>query len=215
MSELTATIVGSAGSSEPVIVNGSWSWVDDHGRVVMHGASPGVPDIGPGYVLVESQPPGDDYYRAADAWVQMPARPGADHEWDWPTHTWIDPRTLDDLRRERLRVINAAFDTAAAALVAGYPALERSTWHMQESEALAWQTNPAAPTPYLDAVADARGIDYDDMRNKTLGNVLLFRAASAQLVGTRQALRDAIADATTREAIEAITWPTPQPPEQP
>lgn len=30
--------------------------------------------------------------------IPMPERPSADHVFDWPTHTWRDPRSLADLR---------------------------------------------------------------------------------------------------------------------
>lgn len=30
--------------------------------------------------------------------ISMPERPGTDHVFDWSTHTWIDPRSLSDLR---------------------------------------------------------------------------------------------------------------------
>lgn len=117
--------------------------------------------------------------------------------------------TLDALRSARLGVINAAFEQAAQALTAGYPAPEQLTWPTQQAEALAWAANNSAPTPYLDGIASARGITVESMRQKTLESVQQFMGASQYLVGVRQRLRDAIDAATDEAALSQIKWPTP------
>ena len=106
--------------------------------------------------------------------------------------------------------INERFELEASALIAGYPDSERMTWAIQQTEALAWSRDSATPTPYLDGVAVARGIDPLDMRQKTVAQVQLFMGASQALVGKRQRLRDAIdaiqdgPDAATQLA--AVHW---------
>lgn len=115
--------------------------------------------------------------------------------------------TLEELREYQVAQINAAFEQAAVALTSGYPEAERLTWPVQQAEALAWAADPAAPTPYLDGLAAARGITADDMRQKTLDQAQLFLQASQQLVGTRQRLRDQIYAAKTAKAVKAVVWP--------
>ena len=115
--------------------------------------------------------------------------------------------SLADAQAQQIAVINAAFEVAAHALTAGYPATERLTWPVQQAEAQAWAANAAAPTPYLDGLAAARGITPEEMRQLTLDQVNLFLAASQHLVGTRQRLRDEINDAETVEAVRAVVWP--------
>lgn len=116
--------------------------------------------------------------------------------------------TLEEAQAAQLVLINVSFETAALALTAGYPEAERLTWPIQQAEALAWAADNAAATPYLDGLADARGITPAEMRALTLAQVQAFQAASQQLVGTRQRLRDEINAAETVEDVRAVVWPS-------
>lgn len=109
----------------------------------------------------------------------------------------------------KLSQINSRFTQAAAALTDGYPEAERMTWATQQAEALAWAADNTAPTPYLDGLAAARGIEPDEMRQKTLAQIQLFMAASQQLVGKRQRLRDLAYEAKTPPELDAIQWDEP------
>lgn len=115
--------------------------------------------------------------------------------------------SFEDLKATKLARINTNFTGAAAALTEGYPEAERLTWPVQQQEAMAWAADSAAPTPYLDGLALARGIAAAEMRQKTLEQTQLFMQASQQLVGTRQRLRDLVHDARTPEALDTINWP--------
>jgi len=150
-----------------------------------------------------------------DSFRPLPERPSDNHRFNYATKTWVDQRTLDEVKSAQTSALDAAFEAAASALTAGYPPTERSTWFMQQSEALAWAEDNTHATPYLDGIAAARGIDPADMRAKTLENVRLFMGASQSLVGTRQGLRDAINAATTVPAVEAIVWVMPASPAPP
>lgn len=143
---------------------------------------------------------------AARRFNALPLSPGAGFELDPVEKVWFSVRTLQDLRDEKLGQINDAFEAASALLTDGYPASERLTWPIQQTEALAWAADASAPTPYLDGLALARGIDAAELRAKTLDNVRAWMAASQQLIGRRQQLRDQIAGAQTVEGIAAITW---------
>lgn len=151
----------------------------------------------------------DETHRIVDgAPVSLPPKSSAVQVFDWALGAWVDPRTLDQMRADKLREINQIFTVHSAELIAGYPAAERQTWAAQEVEALAWAADHDTPTPYLDGIAAARGIDPADMRAKTFEAVNTFRVASQWLVGTRQALRDAIQHPdATREQIAAVAWP--------
>jgi hypothetical protein len=114
--------------------------------------------------------------------------------------------TLDDYKAAQQEKLNTDFSAAATALTAGYPEAERLTWPIQQSEIMAWGADNTAPTPYLDGIAAARGIDPAEMRAITLTQVQLFQAASQQLVGKRQKLRDMIQAASTIEDVFLVTW---------
>lgn len=115
---------------------------------------------------------------------------------------------FEQAREAKLGQINSAFTQAASALTDGYPEAERMTWATQQQEALAWAADSAAPTPYLDGLAAARGITPAEMRQKTLDQTQLFMQASQQLVGTRQRLRDLVYEVQTQAELDAIAWPT-------
>lgn len=99
---------------------------------------------------------------------------------------------------------NAAFEQAMMALTVDYPPSEISSWERQRAEALAWQADSAAPTPWIDIAAQVRGLDRDDYLQRTVDKVHLFAQASAFLVGRRQAIDDSIRQATTVAELEAI-----------
>lgn len=145
-------------------------------------------------------------YTSSQLAVLRAGPPSAGFEWSVQDFAWIDIRTLEEARQGKLREINAAFEKDANALTAGYPEAERLTWGVQQAEVLAWEANGSA-TPYLDGLAAARNIAPEEMRHRTLAKVRAFMAASQQLVGTRQRLEDAVADADTA-ALRGISWPT-------
>lgn len=138
------------------------------------------------------------------------APPRAGFDWDATTFAWRDLRPLAQARADKLREINAAFEQAAAALTAGYPRTETLTWGIQQSEALAWLADSAAPTPYLDGLAAARGLPAAEMRTRTAAKVRAFMAASQELVGRRQALEAAVRAAETAAAVERVAWSSPR-----
>lgn len=183
--------------------------IDAHGQVVMRGHTLELPLV-PGLTSLDEAAPLNTY-RSGSAWLPIPEQPSPQHVFDWATKVWADPRTLDQVRAAKLFEINQRFSQESAALIAGYPLEERQTWAAQEAEALAWAADNDTPTPYLDGIASARGIDPADMRARTFDAVNTFRTDSQWLVGTRQALRDAIQKPNaTRAQIDAIAWPTPE-----
>lgn len=161
-------------------------------------------------------------HRKDTCWIERgkPYTLGVDHEGQTydglgPVPAWLhadeppapEP-TLEEAQTAQLVQINRDFETAAQALTAGYPEAERLTWPIQQAEAQAWAADNAAPTPYLDGLAAARGIMPAAMRQLTLDQVQAFMAASQQLVGTRQRLRDEINAAETVDDVRAVVWPS-------
>ncbi|WP_368655379.1 hypothetical protein ABRY94_11655 [Castellaniella ginsengisoli] len=151
---------------------------------------------------------GKPYTLGADADGQTYDGLGPVPAWLYDAEPPAPEPTLAEAQAAQLVLINASFEAAAQALTAGYPEAERLTWPIQQAEALAWAADNTAPTPYLDGLADARGITPAEMRALTLAQVQAFQAASQQLVGTRQRLRDEINAAATVADVRAVVWPS-------
>ncbi|MFA1686560.1 hypothetical protein SB816_28375 [Achromobacter sp. SIMBA_011] len=100
--------------------------------------------------------------------------------------------TFLQLVAAKIAEVDSVFAARASALMADYPEGERLTWMIQHQEAVAWAADSSTPTPYLDGLAQVRGIEPADMRERTYQQVQQFTALSKQLVGTRQRLRDEI-----------------------
>lgn len=114
------------------------------------------------------------------------------------------PLSFEQLRGNKIADINSKASECAAQLTAGYPDFETKTWPDQQSEALAWNADKAAPTPRIDAMANYRGIDRDVYLQKTLAKVLYFQKASDYLVGTRQGYIDKVNAAKSTDDLDKI-----------
>lgn len=114
------------------------------------------------------------------------------------------PSTLAEHRAAKLTFLNAATDTALAALTGGYPSSELLTFDKQEAEARAYLSDPATPTPLLSALATGRGIPLDELVQRVIAKADAFAVASGQIIGQRQALEDRLDAAETIEDVQAI-----------
>ena len=117
--------------------------------------------------------------------------------------------TPEDVKASALVAINAASEKAIAAIQSGYPASEVLSWPKQEAEARSYIANPSSPTPFLDALAKARGIDKAELARRVILKADAFAEYSGAVIGKRQGLEDVLnalpADATV-EQIVAIAW---------
>jgi|GEM_PF-5768826 len=111
---------------------------------------------------------------------------------------------IPDVRKRMVGTSNAAFEQAMTGLTADYPPSEITSWERQRAEALAWDGDSQAPTPWIDIAAQTRGVERDVYLARTLAKVNLFAQSSAFLVGRRQAIDDALRAATTSAELEAI-----------
>lgn len=116
------------------------------------------------------------------------------------------PPTLEELKAQKTAEINGAFEAAMATIKSGYPESEILSWDQQMNEASAYVADPGSDTPMLDAMAAARSLSKAELVARITAKAALFAQFSGSLVGTRQALEDAIA-AATLETIGGIAWP--------
>lgn len=117
------------------------------------------------------------------------------------------PWSLEQLRERKVTEISTEAQQQANAYMAQYPEFERLTWDAQEREARAFLADDLTDTPTLSPIAQARGLSVVELAERVVNKADTFRAAAAQLAGTRQALEDQIMAAETIEQVRAVIWP--------
>ena len=111
---------------------------------------------------------------------------------------------LAQAKADKLAEINAACQSTLEALTPTYPERELTTFDKQESEARAYLADPAASTPFLSALAAARGIELADLVQRVIAKADAFTSASGYIIGQRQALEDRLDAAETLEDVRAV-----------
>ncbi|OFN32945.1 hypothetical protein HMPREF2568_05620 [Neisseria sp. HMSC059F02] len=84
------------------------------------------------------------------------------------------------------------------------PAFEVQSWPVQASEARAWSENNSAPTPVLDQIAQARGINPDKLKAAALKKTLAYESLCGTVAGKRQAIEKQIEAAKTLDELNTI-----------
>ena len=129
----------------------------------------------------------------------------------WITSSWVLPENhtemiLSAAKKQKLKDLNnsaqAFIDTNSGANLV--PDFEFASWSIQASEAKAWQLDKNAPTPVLDGIATARGIDADKLKAAALRKTLAYEKLTAHVAGQRQALQSKIEAAKTQAALDKI-----------
>lgn len=120
--------------------------------------------------------------------------------------TPLETANLADLKAAMLTNLNAAAQhfVDAHSGASQVPDFELATWPLQSTEAQAWAADKSAPTPILDGIAAARGLDKDKLKAAALKKALAYSALSAIVAGQRQAIQDQIEAAKTKSALDKI-----------
>lgn len=74
----------------------------------------------------------------------------------------------------------------------------------QAAEAQAWAADKSVPTPILDRIAAARGVEPEKLKAAALRKDLAYSALSAHVAGQRQALQSKIEAAKTVAELDKI-----------
>jgi hypothetical protein len=125
-----------------------------------------------------------------------------------PKNIPVDPlAVLNEVKNDQLRKLASNADTLVGSLTNQdiTPQFEIQTWTMQTQEALAWEADNTVATPMLDAIATARGVPSEVLKQKTLEKVKAYQLTLATIVGKRQAIEDQILVASTPEEVLAIS----------
>lgn len=99
-------------------------------------------------------------------------------------------KSAEDIYKIKLKNINMEYEQSIAQLTAGTPESEKGTWSKQAAEARAYTADNTAPTPLIDGIATARGVDRVYLIGKIIEKADAYTVAIAQLTGERQAKED-------------------------
>lgn len=85
------------------------------------------------------------------------------------------------------------------------PAFEVQSWPIQASESRAWDADKSAATPILDAIAAARGINSDDLKETVLRKCRAYDELVATVAGRRQAVQAQIEAAKSLDELNGVS----------
>lgn len=125
-----------------------------------------------------------------NGWTEMEPR-----EFDyWDGSLWITDLVLRNkvLKQRKIDSINLAFENAMQAVRWEYTESEIMSWYKQEGEARYWLKDNTYPTPLVDLIAEARGLEKSDLINKIIIKADQYAIATGIAVGRRQACEDQI-----------------------
>ena len=142
--------------------------------------------------------------------LTLDAPPSHWHTWNgkkWAISKEAKTEQLEQAKAVKLAEINRAAQACIdqAAGLDKVPQFEVATWTIQALEAKAWHADNAAATPALNAIADARGIPAEALKQKAYEKSVKFELLTAHVAGLRQAAEDKIRAAQTVDDVQAVT----------
>lgn len=114
---------------------------------------------------------------------------------------------IDHARRNKYEAVRERYEQEMQAVRGGYSDSEIASWDKQESEARAFVADNAAATPFIDGLAQARGIAKTELVTRIIAKADAATAATAYFTGTKQKLEDDLAAATTNQDLRDVVWP--------
>ena len=85
------------------------------------------------------------------------------------------------------------------------PDFEVQSWSVQAAEARAWDVDKSTATPVLDAIAAARGINSDDLKETVLRKCRAYDELVATVAGRRQAVQAQIEAANSLDELNGVS----------
>lgn len=99
---------------------------------------------------------------------------------------------LEEILWIKTKELHANADKAGEAYLKRYSDIERETFGIQKDEAKAWQEDNAAATPFIDSLAQKRGIDRITMIQKVIDAMQALQDMSMAIVSEQQSKEDQI-----------------------
>lgn len=117
---------------------------------------------------------------------------------------------LTEMKAIKLIEINNAYEKDIFILQKEYiPQTEMLSFETQERESLAYKNSNYKDTslcPFMQLIANARGVDLKELCDKALVKASLYRQGSGMLIGKRQGLQDSIEKVQDLETLGSIKW---------
>lgn len=125
-----------------------------------------------------------------------------------------DPPEVAEIEEMLRASLSNEYRNRMQVIAAGYPLSERESWPVQTEEARKLDADPLAITPWIDAAAQARGLNRSELAARIRAKDDAYRVVHGLLTGTRQRIEDAIAaasgDAQALSLIDVTAgWPSP------
>ena len=138
------------------------------------------------------QTPGNRDYEKYRLWLQAGNSP------------IIPVPDFETVKFEKCEAIKEACDAALDKVYEQYPHHEAATWFKQEQEALAYTADNNANTPFLNSMAEARGVTKEEVVNRILTKAQAFSDYAGKIIGHKQAVEDQIERCTTIDELNTI-----------
>jgi len=101
---------------------------------------------------------------------------------------------------------NDRFEKEMSTIREKYPESERQTWYIQEQEARAYKADNSVETPFIDNIANSRGIDKDELVDKIITKADTYKAMVGNAVGNKQKIEDLIENIVSIEDIDKLDF---------
>jgi len=120
-------------------------------------------------------------------------RPGLVPITDQEFHALCNPmKPIGAIAASLQTLVDAEYKRNMGLITAKYPEEERSSWYIQTAQAQAVLAGASAPTPWLDACAQTRGMPRDELAQRIVALDTEFQAIHGHLTGVRQWHEEAI-----------------------
>jgi hypothetical protein len=117
---------------------------------------------------------------------------------------------LKEIKERELNTVFAEYEASMEPIKLGYPKSEQETQGRQETQALAYQADNSAITPFLTKLVETKNIKNPlltkaELAQKILDKVAIFEVLAGELTGLKQNKQEAIGDAKNAQEVRDAT----------
>lgn len=102
--------------------------------------------------------------------------------------------------------LNRKLDTKMVTYFNGFSGVEKSTWDLQLSEAMAYKNNTNSSSTVLNTMAEIRGITVDELADKVIQKATEYQLKVAKLIAEKQIIETHIQQTITDDELNTILF---------